>query len=188
MRVWGLVLTAALVSLAGTGRLSAQTTEAAEPAVIQSAVLILDKDTLFSGTKYGQRILAEIQLARETLQSENTTIADGLTAEETALAEGRPTMEPAAFRAAADAFDAKVLQIRREQADKEAAIQTQLATAQAEFDAAVRPILAQIMSSRGGAVLMGRRDVILYLGAVDITLDAIAQVDLQLGDGTASGQ
>ena len=153
-------------------------------AVVRSPVLLIDIETVFSGTQYGQRILSEIQSASETLKAENQRIADALTAEEQDIAARRPSMEPSVFRAEADAFDEKVVGIRRAQDAKEQELQERLTAARSNFDTAIRPVLGKLMQDREAAVLMARRDVILYFGAIDITDAAIAQIDATLGDGT----
>ena len=164
----------------GAGHVSAQT----QPVQLPSSVLIIDTEQVFSGTIYGQRIIAEVQVKTEAQNEENRQIANALTEEEQSIAARRATMTPEAFRAEADAFDEKVVAIRQAQDQKEAEIQAELDALRRAFDDDVRPILGQIMRERGATVMMGRRDVILYFGAIDITDIAIATVDAQLGDGT----
>ena len=93
-------------------------------------------------------------------------------------------MAPSVFRAEADAFDEKVVGIRRAQDAKEQELQDGLTAARSNFETAIRPVLGKLMQDREAAVLMARRDVILYFGAIDITDAAIAQIDATLGDGT----
>lgn len=152
--------------------------------VVRSPVLLIDIETVFSGTLYGQRILSEIQSESEILKAENQRIADALTAEEQDIAARRPSMSAADFRAEADAFDEKVVGIRRAQDAKEQELQDRLTNARSTFDTAIRSVLGKMMQDREAAVLMARRDVILYFGAIDITDAAIAQIDATLGDGT----
>ena len=164
----------------GAGAAHAQTQQVAIP----SSVLIIDTEQVFLNSVYGKRVVAEIQAKTESQNAENQRISAALTEEEQSIAARRATMTPEAFRAEAEAFDEKVESIRQAQDAKEQEIQAELDAMRRAFDDDVRPILGQIMRERGATVLMGRRDVILYFGAIDITDIAIATVDAQLGDGT----
>ncbi len=183
MKVLRIALVSAALALAG-GSAIAQETPLSQPQTVQSSVLIIDRDSLFTETLYGQRVLDEIQTKTDALAAENNRIADALTEEEQSIAARRPTMDPEAFRAEADAFDEKVVGIREAQNAKEAALQQELDASRAVFDSKVNPILGRLMQERGATALLGRRDVILYFGAIDITAPAIAAIDAELGDGT----
>jgi Skp family chaperone for outer membrane proteins len=174
-------LVVALGLLGGT----AATAQAADPLrpEISSAVLTIDPDRLFAQTLFGQRVTADIQARTEELDNENQRIAADLTAEEKGLAERRDAMDPAVFRAEADAFDEKVQGIRQAQDAKARALQQSVTTGRDQFLAAVRPILGQVMLSRGASVILDRRSAFLSVSSVDITDAAIAAIDAAIGDG-----
>jgi len=151
--------------------------------IVRSPVLTLDADRLFSESRFGQRIAADIQAETEALAAENRRIADELEAEEQALTERRPQMEPEAFRAAAQEFDTRVQAIRREQDAKERDIGQRVQRAQESFLGAVRPILGDIMFEAGAAVILDRRTVVLGLGSVDVTDAAVSRIDAEMGEG-----
>jgi hypothetical protein len=46
-----------------------------------------------------------------------------------------------------------------------------------------RPILGQLMVDRGAFAILDRRSVLLSLGSIDVTDDAIARIDTAIGDG-----
>ncbi|EYD71765.1 OmpH family outer membrane protein [Limimaricola hongkongensis] len=150
-------------------------------------IVVLDTERLFSESAFGQRFAADLQAQTEALIEENRRIEDELKAEEQALTERRATMDPAAFSAEADVFDAKVQQIRRERDAKERALQQEAAAGRETFLAAAGPALGQVMLARGAAVILDRRAVFLSTGAVDITDAALAAVDAAIGDGSQAG-
>ena len=152
---------------------------------VRSPILTIDVDRLVAETRYGERLGEDLQAQEEALAAENRRIEAELTAEEQSLTERRPTMEVEAFRAEAEAFDAKVQRIRAEQDAKEQALSDSVSQGRTEFLNAATPVLAQLMIDRGAAVILQRRDVFLSASLVDITDEAIAAIDAQLGDGTA---
>lgn len=175
------LLRACAVLLAMTGPVVAQDSAA----VFRSPILIVDSDVLFRDTAYGQRLQAEIATQTEQLKAENTRIAEALTVEEQQLASRRSTMDPTVFRTEADAFHEKAQGIRRAQLAKETALNDALSQARSDFDTAARPILAQIMVLHESAVIVRRRDVVMFFDTIDITSEAIVAINDALGDGSA---
>ena len=92
-------------------------------------------------------------------------------------------MEAEAFRQAADAFDAKVQDIRRAQDAKEKALQNAVTEGREAFFAAAQNIIGQLMVDAGSVVVLDRRSVFLSVGAIDITDSALETVNATLGSG-----
>jgi Skp family chaperone for outer membrane proteins len=151
---------------------------------VRSPILTIDVDRLVAETRFGQRLGEDLQAQEEALAAENRRIESELTAEEQSLTERRPSMEVEAFRAEAEAFDAKVQRIRAEQDAKEQALSDSVNEGRTEFLNAATPVLAQLMIDSGAAVILQRRDVFLSASLVDVTDEAIAAIDAELGDGS----
>ncbi len=151
--------------------------------VVQSPVLTVDSERLFSQSQFGQRISEEVEAQGKVLEAENRRIEGELTAEEKALTERRPTLPPEEFRALADAFDDKVEKIRAEQNAKTRALTQGTDTARRQFLIATRPVLEAIMLETGAALIVERRSVLLSLRSIDITDLAIDRLDAAIGDG-----
>ena len=154
------------------------------PQVPSSALLTVDVERLFTQSLFGQRIAQDYASGREGLAAENRRIADALREEELALAEQRPEMDLAVFRAEAAAFDEKAQAIRRAQDAKERQLETTLTDGRDRFLVVTQPILGQILIERGAYAILDRRSVLLSLGSVDVTEDAIALIDAGIGDGS----
>ncbi len=146
-------------------------------------ILVLNQERLLAQTLFGQRIQSELEAASVALAAENRQIEMQLTEEELALTERRPNMTPGDFRALADEFDVRVTAIRAAQVAKGRDLQTQSEAAQQRFFEESVPILLDIVQTRGAAVLLDSRNVLLSAGSVDITDVAIAAIDEALGDG-----
>ena len=156
------------------------------PVMAQQAnpsVLVIDSERLFFETEYGQRLSADIAAKAADLQAENDQIVATLTQEEQSLTARRPTMSPEEFAAEAEAFDTKVQEVRRVRDAKNVELQVATAGARAEFEEQVQNIIASIMFDRGASMILEQRNVVLSVRAINITEDAIARIDAELGDG-----
>lgn len=146
-------------------------------------VLIIDSERLFVETQYGRRISEDIATQAMTVQAENDRIVAELTEEERSLTLRRPEMSPEDFRVAAEAFDAKVQEVRTARDAKNLELQKTSAESRAQFEERVQGIVATIMLERGAVLVLEQRMVILSVRAANITDAAIARIDATLGDG-----
>jgi Skp family chaperone for outer membrane proteins len=175
-----LVLVAALLAGVAPGALRAQ-----ELGRVVSPILTIDREQLFSGTLYGQRVNRELEAASTAMAAETRRIEADLEAEEQQLTDQRPTLSTEEFRALANAFDEKVQALRTERETAESGLRSQIEAAQAEFFDQIGPILGALVRARGAVMIVDRRAILLTAADVDITEDAIARIDAVLGDGTA---
>lgn len=174
----------ALRSILITGALVCVPVVASLPAVAQTQqsvpqlpFRILDADRLLQGTRLGQEILARNAEAERQLSAENEVLADQLIAEERELTDLRQTLPPEEFRLRAEAFDARVTEIRAERSQRSADLARQAeASVQAFFDAAL-PVLDQMMTEEGIVGLMRPEIMVLWSENLDITDQAIARLD-----------
>lgn len=150
---------------------------------VVSPLLTVDRDRLFSGSLYGQRVNRELEAASNAMAQETRKIEAALEEEEKALTAQRATLEPEAFRALADAFDEKVQALRKERESAEANLRQQIEDAQLEFFDRIGPVLGQLVRERGAVLIVDRRAILLAAADVDITDAAIARIDAELGDG-----
>lgn len=150
----------------------------------QAAILTISTDRVFSESRFGQRVAADVDAQGVILAAENRSIEAELTAEEKELTQRRPDMEAAAFRDLADAFDQKVQANRETQETKARALNQIFDSARVEFLQAVRPILETLMREAGAGVILERSSVFLSANATDITDLAIERIDAAIGDGS----
>ena len=122
-------------------------------------------------------------MARLSLQNENEALEAELLLEEKALSDLRKELSVDEFRARATEFDKKVTIIRSEQAKKEDILVNNIRQEEAEFYKNIYPLLYELLSDRGGLVLMDQRNVFLWDSSVDITEDAIVIINKVLGKG-----
>lgn len=178
-RAIALALALVLTGLAGPGR-SQEAETAPRP---QLPLLTIDQDRLFRESLWGQRAVKRIEEASAQLASENRGIEEDLSAEERRLTDERPKMAVDAFRSAADAFDTRVTEIRREQDAKERGIlQVQEAERQRFYQAAL-PVMGEVLRKYGALAVLDSRTVFLAVDAIDVTDEMIREIDTRLGPG-----
>jgi len=146
-------------------------------------IVVLNQDRLLTRSLYGQRIQSEVEAAGSVLAAENRRIEGQLTVEELRLTERRALMSADEFRPLAEEFNSRVEGIRSAQEAKSRALQVQAEAAQARFYELAFPILVDLLRQRGAGVMMDSRAVLLSVEGVDITDEAIARVDAEVGQG-----
>lgn len=150
---------------------------------VQSPVLTLDRDRMFADSDFGKRVAAQVAAAQARLLAENHKKETALAAEEKKLTAERKTLSPDAFEKLADAFDAKVQKIRRDQDAKNRIIQTWRQKERQRFYEAALPILGQLVRDSGAVAILNSQAVFLSFKSIDVTDRAIARLDKTLGDG-----
>ena len=150
---------------------------------VRSPILTIDSERLYRDSSFVRRFLEEIETRTSQLAEDNRKIEAELEAEEQARTEQRPGMDPAAFRALADGFDARVEAIRQDRDARSRAIAALLEENRDRFLASSAPVLEAIMRDAGAAVILEQRSVFVSANAIDITDLAIARMDETLGDG-----
>ncbi|MBM9595636.1 OmpH family outer membrane protein [Roseitranquillus sediminis] len=146
-------------------------------------ILVIDQDRLFTESRFGQRVLAQIEERSAALAAENRAIEAELIAEERDLTERRPQMTPEEFRRLADAFDQKVQRVRDEQDTKSSELAGLRDRERQAFAAYVTPVLAEILRDRGALIILERRAVFIASQQIDVTDEVIRRIDAEVGDG-----
>ena len=119
---------------------------------------------------FGTWALADHQ-GRALIQLRNAEHASGRNVDRT---------RDVAFRAVAEAFDARVVQIRKEQDAKAADLELRRQREQEAFIRVASPILTSLMREAGARVILERREVLLGDPAMDITAVAIERLNQTL--------
>lgn len=152
--------------------------------VIQSEILVVDPERLFDETLLGQRMTAEYQAKREGLAADNRKLEASLESEEQMLTDLRSEISPDEFRQMADAFDAKVQEIRKESERRVRDLERSRDSAPLIFMRQVEPVLIDIMREAGGVVVIDARTVLLRAEVIDISDVAITRINAVIGDGS----
>lgn len=154
-------------------------------ATAQSPVLTLDRDRMFAESDFGERVTKEVAAAQAQLLAENQKKEAALADEEKTLTAERKTMAPQDFERLANAFDARVQKIRREQDSKNRIILAWREKERKRFYEASLPILGKLVRDSGAVAILNSQAVFLSFKAIDLTDRAIARLNEVLGDGAA---
>lgn len=171
-------LAGAALALFLAGPLPAQT-------VPGSPFLFINQEQLLTGSQAGQALLAEEEKERDVLRAEARALDSAFEAEERKLTEQRPTMEPEAFRALADAFDARVVQARKDQDDRSTALAQEFDQRRRQFYARIAPVLVEIMDRAGARAVFDENSALLTDQTLNITDEVIAAIDGEGEPGAA---
>jgi Skp family chaperone for outer membrane proteins len=176
------LLWTALICLSGVA--GAQTPPAEAPTSVQSTILTLDQEALFSRSLFGKALRAAIAKDASIAEAETRKIDADLEVEERDLTEKRANMPAEQFRLLAEAFDTKVKDMRAQREAAASALRDKEAAARQLFVAEVTQIIGDYMIQRGATAIVDKKAIIVQLSAIDITTDIVALIDQKLGDGT----
>jgi Skp family chaperone for outer membrane proteins len=179
-RAFALLFTV-LACMAGT----AGAQDAARGATVASPFLTLDQERVYTGSLWGQRAEAQITADAAALAAESASISDALTIEERSLTERRATMPAEDFRVEADAFDARVTAIRREQDAKSRDLARRAEAERLAYFDAILDAIRDVMRERGAVAILNRNAIFVAADSIDVTDAVIARADLLVGAGPA---
>lgn len=145
--------------------------------VAPGSILTLDQDRFFVGSAFGQAAIERERVATDALEKENKRIEAELVAEELALTEQRKTLPPEEFTARADAFDAKVEAIRKNQDAKAQVLSEARDEDRKQFLQVAAPILGELLKEKQAVAIIDKGLLVISLSAIDVTDEAIARVD-----------
>jgi Skp family chaperone for outer membrane proteins len=151
-----------------------------------AVVVVLEQGRLFTDTALGSAISKRFEQDLAALAAENQSIQQALADEERQLTDKRQTMDAAAFRDLADAFDKKVEDLRSGQEAKSRSLTVQLELERKRFFETVAPLMGDLMVELGAVVILDKSSIVLSLGSIDITDKAIARIDDVMKEGAKS--
>jgi Skp family chaperone for outer membrane proteins len=141
--------------------------------------LIINQEQILTGSEAGRRLLDEEERARDALRAEARALDAAFEEEERRLTEQRPELDPAEFRRLSDAFDARVVQARRDQDTRSATLAQEFDQRRRQFYARVAPILVMLMDRYGAKAILDENSVLLADQSLNITAAVIAEIDAQ---------
>ena len=168
------------LALALAGALAGAVPAAAQQAVQRAGgnpFLFINQESLLTGSKQGQALLADEDRQRDALRTEARKLDASFEGEERKLTEQRPTMPPADFRKLSDAFDARVVKARRDQDERATGLAQQFDQRRRQFYAQVAPILVMLMDRYGARAIFDENSVLLADQTLNITAAVIAEID-----------
>ncbi len=158
---------------------------AQDPVLPSSSLVTLDQDRLFAESEFGRAVTARNEADERALAGEFRKIEAALEAEERSLTDLRARLSADDFRKLADEFDLRVEGVRRAQEARSRALVRRREEDRKRFIDTALPILSRLMEERGAVAILTSEAIVLGFGRIDITDDAIARLNSELGDGGA---
>lgn len=146
-------------------------------------IMTIDQERLFLGSAWGRRAQTDLDTQLKALSEENDRLVAEFAREEQELTQLRQTLPAEEFRARANEFDKRVVEVRRERDAKGRELQQIAEEERDTFLQAALPILAQMMREKGAVVVLDQRMIFVSADAIDVTADLIARVDEEAGPG-----
>lgn len=153
--------------------------------VEQAAIMTIDQERLFLSSDWGQRMQHDLEELGQALAAENERLADEFAQEENELTRLRDTLTPQEFRARAEAFDKRVVEVRRERDSKTRELQQRADQERNAFYQAALPVLGRIMHERGALVVLDQRMIFVSADKIDVTQELITRINQEVGPGQA---
>jgi len=151
----------------------------------QLPFVFINQERLLTGSKAGQAILAEEDRQRDALRTEARALDRSFEEEERSLTEQRPKLSAEEFRQLSDAFDARVVQARRDQDNRAAQLAQEFDQRRRQFYAQVAPILVSLMDRYGARAIFDESSVLLADQSLNITQAVIAEIDARAPEAPA---
>lgn len=144
--------------------------------------LFINQERILTASRAGQAILAEEDRQRDTLRTEARALDKSFEDEERKLTDQRPTMQPEEFRKLSDAFDARVVQARRDQDSRATALAQEFDQRRRQFYAQVAPVLVSLMERYGARAIFDESSVLLADQSLNITQAVIGEIDARAAE------
>lgn len=149
--------------------------------------LFISQERLLTDSRMGQAILADEDKQRDALRSEARSLDRSFEEEERRLTDQRPTMPTEEFRKLSDAFDARVVQARRDQDNRATQLAQEFDQRRRQFYAQIAPVLVSLMDRYGARAIFDESSVLLADQSLNITQAVIAEIDARAPEAPAEG-
>lgn len=146
-------------------------------------LMSIDQERLFLESEWGQRVQNELAERSRDFAEENERLAQEFSDEEQELTRLRDTLSPEEFRARADEFDQRVVEVRRERDSMGQELQALFEQERTAFLQASLPLLAQLMEERGAVAVLDQRVIFVSAEAIDVTQALIERINAAEGAG-----
>jgi len=163
----------AVVAMLGLGAARAQDDTGPPP------FLMINQEQILTGSVTGRALIEDEEQRRDALRTDARRLDAAFEQEEQRLTEERASLDPAEFRRRADAFDARVVQARREQDSRSLALAQEFDQRRRQFYARVAPILVMLMDRHRAKAILDENSVLLADQSLNITGEVIAEIDAQ---------
>ena len=177
LRVALAILLSSSLLTALPGSLAAQPAPPPAKPTPDPRILVIDRAAILRGSAVGQSIMKQAQALALTAENGLKGRANALRSEGAALQQQLAILSASVKAAKIKAFEAKQAALQQDAQKQQGLIQGGVLKARQQVEAKLGPILQRIMARRRANLLLDRNAVVLGTVDVDITGDAITDLN-----------
>lgn len=167
---------AAVAALAfGMGFVAAPA-QAVGPAVI----LVVDTQGVFSQSKAGQSIRSQYEEQAKKIMADGKKTDDALQADAKKLSDERALLSQEDLQKRVQGLQQRTVEFQQSMQFKQQGLQLGVQRAEAQVEAALRPIFAEIMKEKGGTILLDQAVVLAGGADLDISAEVLKRLNEKL--------
>ncbi len=142
-----------------------------------SGILVVDLERAYKTSKFGQSMRDAFNVENQSFNEENSVILNGLKDEEIQLTADRTILSPKEFAIAAQAFDAKVQEIRKTRLEQIGIVEERFKMLKPLFFRRVDSFFDVMMREFNAAAILEKDSVVRSNQTIDITDLLVERVD-----------
>ncbi|MEO1311602.1 MAG: OmpH family outer membrane protein [Pseudomonadota bacterium] len=151
-----------------------------EPAAQSPVIVVVNQQAVLTQSKAGQSVAAQIEKLGETVQAELTAEAEKIRAEGERLQQQRELLAEDAFAEQVRAFQVRQQGLAQLREKKLRELQIAEQQALGKIGEAMRPILEEIVNTRGATIMLDRAQVMFAVQETDITAEVLTKLNENL--------
>ena len=143
-------------------------------------ILVIDRNAILRASKVGQSIMQQVNGYTQAAEKEFKSTADSLRSQQAQLQQQIAILAPDVKAKKIKAFEGQQQAFQQKVQMLQAQIQGGVAQARQQVEAALGPILQQLMAERHANLLLDRSAIVLGTVNVDITGAAVQRLDQKM--------
>jgi Skp family chaperone for outer membrane proteins len=143
-------------------------------------ILVIDRNAILRASKVGQNIVQQVNAYTQAAEKEFKGTAASLRSQQSQLQQQVAILAPDVKAKKIKAFEGQQQAFQQKVQMRQAQIQGGVAQARQQVEAALGPILQQLMAERHANLLLDRQAIVLGTVNVDITGAAVQRLDQKL--------
>jgi Skp family chaperone for outer membrane proteins len=149
-------------------------------AVGPAVILVVDTQGVFAQSKAGQSIRSQYEEQAKKLMAEGKKTDDALQADAKKLSDERALLSQEDLQKRAQGLQQRNIEFQQSMQIKQQGLQLGVQRAEAQVEAALRPIFAEIMKEKGGTILLDQAVVLAGGADLDISAEVLKRLNEKL--------
>ncbi|MDX5365001.1 MAG: OmpH family outer membrane protein [Alphaproteobacteria bacterium] len=149
-------------------------------AVGPAVILVVDTQGVFAQSKAGQSIRSQYEEQAKKIMADGKKTDDALQADAKKLSDERALLSQEDLQKRAQGLQQRNIEFQQSMQIKQQGLQLGVQRAEAQVEAALRPIFAEIMKEKGGTILLDQAVVLAGGADLDISAEVLKRLNEKL--------